>query len=635
MPQGKESTSEGSQSFWQRRPRELLLGLSTALLVAAWGWSRHAGPGSLVQGLFLTAILLGGAPMAGEGLRALKGRRVGIDFLMTLGVIGAVILGEWGEAAAVVILFAVAELLEKYSVERTRGAIKALMDLTPPTALVQEKGGYRPVLVKEVPVGARVLVKPGTRVPVDGTVVEGASTLDESSLTGEAQPVEKKVGDVVYAGTMNQQGSLIVEATKRAEETLFAQIVRYVEKAQAQRAPVQRFVDRFAARYTPAVISLALLVAFLPPLFGLPLREWMYRGLVLLVISCPCALVLSTPVAIVSALTAAARQGVLIKGGKYLETAGVVRAVAFDKTGTLTTGRLAVSTLVPFNHWEPQRLLTLAAAVEQHSEHPIAAAVVSRARAEGLTLPPLRDFVALPGRGAQARIDGQTVSVGSPRWFEEQGLLGEGIRQRIRQVASAGHTPLLVGGEGEVWGLLTVADEPRAESASVVQALKRLQVARVVMLTGDDPATAEAVAEKIGVDLTQAALLPTDKVDAVQALQREYAPVLMVGDGVNDAPALAAADVGVAMGAAGTDVALETADVALMADDLTKLPFLLTLSRRTRRLIRQNIVFALVMKFIFLLLTVPGVTTLWMAVGADVGASLLVIFNALRLQSRR
>jgi len=633
--EGRQDAPEAT-SFWRRYDRELLTAAAGLFLALGWGLSWGHEPNDVAKGFYAAAMLIGGWPLVQSSLRALREGSVGMDLLMTLAVVGGVLLGEWTEAAMVVFLFGLAHTLETLSLDQARGAIRALMDLAPQEAWLLDGKEPRRVPVEEVPIGARVLVKPGERIAVDGEVVSGHSAVDQAPITGESAPVDKGLGDPVFAGTLNQQGALEVRVTKRAQDTTFARILHRIEEAQAQRAPTQRFVERFAKYYTPAVILLAGLVMLIPPLwFDAPFRAWAYKGLVLLMVSCPCALVLSTPVAVVSGLAAAARHGVLIKGGLHLEEAGRAVAVAFDKTGTLTVGRPEVTQVIPLNGTSREQVLALAAAVERNSEHPLAAAIRRRARQEQVALPSAHDFTALTGLGAQATIDGKVHYVGGPRLFTELGLRDAAATEQLEALPETAGAVVLVGTEEQAAGILTVADQVRDSSATTVQALRSLGLQPMVLLTGDNAMTAQAVGAAVGVDEVRAELLPEDKVAAVRELELRYGRTIMVGDGVNDAPALAAAHVGVAMGAAGTDVALETADIALMGDDLSKLPFAIDLSRKTLRIVKQNIAFALLLKLLFMALTFPGLTTLWMAVGADTGASLAVIANAMRLQRMR
>ncbi|MHB9092396.1 MAG: heavy metal translocating P-type ATPase, partial [Chloroflexota bacterium] len=536
--------------------------------------------------------------------------------------------------ATVVFLFGLGNVLEGYTMDRARGAIRSLMELAPVEARVRRGGREATVTAESVAVGEVVLVRPGERVPVDGRVVLGASAVNQAPITGESVPVEKSPDDEVFAGSIVEGGYLEVEATRPYAENTISRIARLVEEAQARRAPAQRFVERFSHYYTPTVLAGAVGVALLPWLvLGQPFDPWFYRALVLLVIACPCALVISTPVAIVSAIARAARLGILIKGGAYLEEAGRLRAVAFDKTGTLTVGRPEVTEVIPLDSLAADEVLGLAAAIEARSEHPLAAAVVRRAAvAPGNgRVHAVSEFEALVGRGVRARVDGRTYYVGSPRLFADLGVPIANAEPQIEQLQSDGQSVLLLGTETSLLGAIGLADRVRPGAREAVDALKRAGVARVALLTGDNEATARAIARVVGADEYRAGLLPEDKVKAVADLRARHGAVAMVGDGVNDAPALAAANVGVAMGAAGTDVALETADIALMADDLGKVAVAVDLSRRALGIIRANIAFALLIKAVFLALTAAGLATLWMAILADTGASLLVTLNGMRL----
>ena len=588
----------------------------------------------VIVAAYALAIVSGGIYSVRRALHAARSLALDINVLMLVAVAGAMFLGEWGEAASVVFLFALAQLLEARAMERARGAIRALMDLTPLEAHVRggEAGGLRRVPVDAVAVGTAVVVRPGDKIPLDGVVIGGESHVNQAPVTGESLPVEKRSGDEVFAGTINGRGSLDVEVTRLRADSTLARIIDMVERAQAQRAPSQTFVERFARIYTPTVLVIAALIAVVPPLaFAASWETWVYRSLVLLVISCPCALVISTPVSVVSALAAAARKGVLIKGGARLERLADVRCIAFDKTGTLTRGELRVTDISALDGIPPVRILQLAASLESHSEHPIGAAIVARAREEGLALGHVSGFQALPGLGAHADVDGTPVTVGSHRLFEERGICSTAVHEALARVSADGRTAVIVGDAARPLGVISVADQPREAARDAVQMLRAQGVRHVALLTGDHEPAAKAVAAATGIDEVRAGLLPADKVEAVADLRRRFGTVAMVGDGVNDAPALAAADVGMAMGVAGTAAALETADVALMADELLKIPYALRLSRATVRNIRANIAFSLVLKAAFLVAAILGVATLWMAVVADMGASLIVIANALRL----
>ena len=586
----------------------------------------------LVRAVFLLSILTGGIYTARRAWVATRVMSLDINVLMLVAVIGAMIIGEWSEGATVTFLFAFAQILEARSMDRARNAIRALMDLTPPEAFVRRNGVETRVKVDDVRLEEVLLVKPGEKIPLDGVVVSGTSPVNQAPITGESLPVERSAGDEVFAGTINGYGALDVRVTHLRQDTTLARIVALVELAQAQRAPTQAFVERFARWYTPAVIAIAVVVALVPPLvMGEPFGTWLYRALVLLVISCPCALVISTPIAVVSAIASAARKGVLIKGGAHLERTGAVRCVAFDKTGTLTRGSPHVVDVIPLNDTAIDEILEIAAGLEARSEHPIGRAILARAVESGIALPQSREFQSIPGRGAEAIVGGEHALVGNHRLIEERGLCNAAIHSKLDLLAASGRTTVLVARPERPLGIIALADRSRETARETIEMLRRQGIVRIVMLTGDNRAAAEALARELGVDETHAELLPHDKVEVVQKLREKYGTVAMVGDGVNDAPALAAADIGIAMGAAGSDAALETADIALMADELLKIPFAIRLGRTTLRNIHTNVALSLGLKAVFLVLAITGSATLWMAVMADMGASLLVIANGLRL----
>ena len=612
--------------------RQALVIASGAALAAGLLLEFFDAQRSLARGCYLLSILTGGIYTARRAWAATRVMSLDINVLMLVAVIGAIVIGEWSEGATVTFLFAFAQILEARSMDRARNAIRALMDLTPPEAIVRRGGQETRVGVDDVRVAEILLVKPGEKIPLDGVVVAGTSPVNQAPITGESLPVEKTRGDDVFAGTINGYGALDIRVTHLRQDTTLARIIALVEMAQAQRAPSQAFVERFARYYTPAVIALAVLIAVVPPfVLGQPFGAWFYRALVLLVISCPCALVISTPVSVVSAIATAARRGVLIKGGVHLERIGAVRCVAFDKTGTLTKGTPHVVEVIPLNDTAIDEILEIAAGLEARSEHPVGRAILARAVESGIALPAATAFQSIPGRGAEAVVAGTSALVGNHRLIEERGLCNAAIHSKLDALAASGRTAVLVAREGRPLGIIALADRTRESAADAIDMLRRQGVQRVVMLTGDNHASAEALARDIGLDETHAELLPHDKVAVVQALKQKYGTVAMVGDGVNDAPALAAADVGIAMGAAGTDAALETADIALMADELLKIPFAIRLGRATLRNIRVNVTLSLALKAIFLALAVVGSATLWMAVVADMGASLLVIANGMRL----
>jgi Zn2+/Cd2+-exporting ATPase len=583
--------------------------------------------------LFVAATVAGGVFPARRALVAIRTRTVDINVLMVIAVCGALALRQWFEGASVVFLFALAQWLEARTLERARQAIRALVELSPREAIVKRNGVEQRAPVETIPVGAEIVVRPGDKIPLDGRVLAGHGDVNQAPITGESLPVDKGPGDEVYAGTINGRGSLDVEVIRVGRDTRLARIIHLVEAAQARRAPVQSFVDRFARIYTPAVIALAAVVAVVAPLaFGGDASTWIYRSLVLLVIACPCALVISTPVSIVAALSAAARNGVLIKGGAHLERLADVRVVAFDKTGTLTRGEPRVNDVIAVDGEQPSHVLRYAAAVEARSEHALARAISHRASELGLDVPAAQGFMSTPGRGAEARVDERHVIVGNDALLTARGIAVptesmEALRQR-------GSTLICVAVDGQLLGLIAVADPLRDTARETIEMLRSHGVRRVAMLTGDHAVTARAVAATLALDEDHHGLMPDEKHERILAMRSDGA-VLMVGDGVNDAPALAAADIGVAMGAAASDAALETADVALMSGELLKLPYALRLARATVRNIKTNLVVSLALKAIFLVTAMTGSATLWMAVLADTGASVIVVANALRLLRAR
>lgn len=628
LPEGEEAPTA---TFWERRGRLVTTVVAGVALGLALILGQVDGSRAVIVGLLGLSTIAGGWFVVPRGLRAAMNRALDMNFLMSIAAAGAWIIGEQAEAAATLFLFAIAELLEAYSMDRARHAIRALMDLSPAEATVVRDGQEIRVPAADVDVGETVLVRPGAKIPVDGDVTSGRSSVNQAPITGESMPVDKEPGATVFAGSLNGHGALTIRSTKPASDTTLARIIHAVEEAQASRAPSQKFVDRFARIYTPAVVGVAVLLAVIPPLAGLgDWGTWIYRALAMLVVACPCALVISTPVTIVSGLAGAARAGILIKGGVHLEHAGAVDTVCFDKTGTLTEGRPAVTDLVPLDGRSETEIVRLAAGVERRSEHPLAKAVVEHARTRGISLPESSDFEALVGRGARAQVGEQTIHVGNERLADELGIPTASATATLERLEREGKTAVLVMTAREPIGVLAIADQVRPAASAALRAVHGAGIRRTIMLSGDNEGTVRAVAGRLGVDEYRAELLPEDKVRIVRELEAGGSRVAFVGDGVNDAPALAAATVGVAMGAAGTDVALETADIALMADDLTKLALAMRLSRRTLHVIRQNVAFAIGVKAVFLVLAVSGWATLWMAVAADMGASLLVVLNGLR-----
>jgi len=755
-----ESTKEASKerpSLWSRKGRVFMtaasgLSLLIALLIhaAGHGWrdavlgeevEAHALPHAAIA-FYLLAVLCGAWFIFPKALYSLRRFRPDMNLLMVVAVAGAIGIGEYFEAATVAFLFAVALLLESWSVGRARRAIAALMDLSPQTARCVEGDALVERPIAEVPVGTRVLVKPGERIPLDGLVVKGSTSVNQAPITGESIPVAKDLGDSVYAGSINESGAFEFETSKPAKDTTLARIIQMVEEAQSRRAPSEQWVESFARYYTPMMMALAFAIAGLPPLlFSQPFEPWFYKSLVLLVIACPCALVISTPVSIVAGLSAAAKAGILIKGGAYLEAPARLRVIAMDKTGTLTKGEPEVRRIIPFHGHDERELLERAAALEAHSEHPLARAILRKAAEAGIAPAPAEDFKAIKGKGAEATIDGRRFWIGSHRLLHEKtgeatakqpqtgqleaagrailakgdekriaGLIGvsdlgmpvpqndwsqksvmliggneastksmadllrvderdvklltseqvnairelvqnyryvfwvgstppqetpalepEPIHLEAMKLEESGHSVIVIGNDAHVCGLIGIADALRPEAPDTIDALRKIGIQKIVMLTGDNEGTARAIGKLAGVDDLRYELLPEDKVEAIRQLVKEYGAVAMVGDGVNDAPALATATLAVAMGVAGSDAALETADIALMSDDLSKLPWLIQHSRRTLAVIKQNIVFALGIKVVFIALSIMGFASLWMAIAADMGASLLVIANGLRL----
>jgi Zn2+/Cd2+-exporting ATPase len=582
------------------------------------------------------AILIGGYRLFTTGINNLIRLEFDMKTLMTIAVIGAAFIGEWGEGATVVILFAISEALESYSMDKARQSIRSLMDIAPKEALIRRGNKEYTVEVDDIRIGDILIVRPGQKIAMDGIVVKGVSTVNQAAITGESVPVAKTVDHEVFAGTLNEEGLLEVRVTKHVDDTTIAKIIHLVEEAQAERAPSQAFVDRFAKYYTPIIMLVALGVAVIPPLlFGGEWDKWIYQGLAALVVGCPCALVISTPVAIVTAIGNAARNGVLIKGGIHLEEMGAIKAIAFDKTGTLTEGVPVVTEYLPQENIDGDALLTIIAALENGSQHPLASAIMKKAEQGKLSYQDIaiEDFSSITGKGIKGKVNGIMYYVGSPNLFEEMLTTGipSNLKVSITDLQNKGNTVMVVGSVTEILALLAVADEVRGSSKSVIQKLHSLGIQETIMLTGDNAGTANAIGKQVGVSNIQSELLPQDKLSFIKELRNKYDRVAMVGDGVNDAPALAASTVGIAMGGAGTDTALETADIALMADDLGKLPFTLKLSRKALTIIKQNITFSLGIKLVALLLVIPGWLTLWIAIFADMGATLIVTLNGLRL----
>lgn len=626
---------EDNVPFYQKHSTLLY---STLLIVFGYISQFVNGEDNLMTSLlFVAAIVIGGYSLFKVGFQNLIRLDFDMKTLMTVAVIGAAFIGEWAEASIVVILFAISEALERYSMDRARQSIRSLMDIAPKEALVRRNGQEQLISVDDIAIGDTMIVKPGQKIAMDGMVVNGYSAVNQAAITGESVPVAKMVDDEVFAGTLNEEGLLEVEVTKLVEDTTIAKIIHLVEEAQGERAPSQAFVDKFAKYYTPIIMAVAALVAIVPPLlFDASWETWVYQGLAVLVVGCPCALVISTPISIVSAIGNAAKKGVLVKGGVYLEEMGALKAIAFDKTGTLTKGVPVVTDFEVLNKSiNEKELLSIVTAMEYRSQHPLASAIMKKADAENISYSSVlvEDFSSITGKGIKGTVEGITYYIGSPILFNELGAASadENLEQKVTALQNQGKTAMIIGTEQTILAVIAVADEVRESSKEVIQKLHQMGIKKTIMLTGDNKGTGQAIGQQIGVTEIQAELMPEDKLNFIKRLRAEYGNVAMIGDGVNDAPALAASTVGIAMGGAGTDTAMETADVVLMGDDLSKLPFTMKLSRKSLNIIKANIAFAIGIKVIALLLVIPGWLTLWIAIMSDMGATLLVALNSLRL----
>lgn len=627
---------EKQLSFFVKHGRVLV---SFIALIIGWYFFFSLGEGHYVTiGAFALSIIVGGYRLFIIGLKNLVRLQFDMKTLMTIAIIGAAIIGEWAEGATVVILFAISEALETYSMEKARSSIRSLMNIAPKKALIKRDNKEQYISVEKIVVNDIMIVKPGEKLAMDGEIVSGIAAINTAAITGESIPITKSVGDDVFAGTLNEDGLLEIKVTKRVEDTTLSKIIYLVEEAQAERAPSQAFVDKFAKYYTPLIMIIAFLVAVLPPLFfGLSWEAWIYQGLAVLVVGCPCALVISTPISIVTAIGNAARNGVLIKGGIHLEQLGSIKAIAFDKTGTLTNGTPKVTDVVALEN-SNHEFLTKVAAIEKGSSHPLAKSImkyIETVEEEIFALASQLDtdnIISTPGKGVSGTINKELYKIGSPNWFiEENHPTIKNYLDKIMEWQNEGKTVMVAGNKSSILGLIALRDQVRSSSKDVISKLKRLGIEKTVLLTGDNERTANAITNELGIDTVYAELLPEKKLALVKQLRKEFDKVVMVGDGINDAPALAAADVGVAMGGAGTDTALETADVALMADDLQKLPYAMKLSKKTLQIIKQNIAFSIGLKVLALLLVIPGWLTLWIAIFADMGATILVTLNSLRL----
>ena len=588
----------------------------------------------LTKALYILAIIIGGFDLFKEGFSDLIKLDFSMESLMTIAIIGAAFIGEWAEGSIVVILFAISEALERFSMDKARQSIRSLMDIAPKEALIRRNNVEQLVSVDKIDIDDIMIIKPGQKIAMDGLVINGHSSVNQAAITGESVPVEKQLDDEVFAGTLNEEGVLEVKVTKKVTDTTIAKIIHLVEEAQGERAPAQAFVDKFAKYYTPFIIIMALLIVVVPPLFfGGDWNKWLYQGLSILVVGCPCSLVISTPVSIVSAIGNAAKNGVLVKGGVYLEEIGHLRAIAFDKTGTLTKGKPVVTDFIATSSETDINYLSIISSLESLSQHPLASAILNEADKTNVDYKSIQieDFQSITGKGLTGIHQNIRYYIGSPKLFSASVIEETAVKVQYRQFQEQGKTAMYFGTDEQILGVIAVADEVRDSSAAVISELHKLSIEHTIMLTGDNTKTAESIGKQLGVTEIKGDLMPQEKLDSIKALRTTYNKVAMVGDGINDAPALAASTVGIAMGGAGIDTALETADVALMGDDLQKLPFIVRLSRQTLKVIKQNITFSLGIKLLALLLVIPGWLTLWIAIVADMGATLLVTLNGLRL----
>lgn len=588
----------------------------------------------LTKALYILAIIIGGYDLFKEGFSDLIKLDFSMESLMTIAIIGAAFIGEWAEGSIVVILFAISEALERFSMDKARQSIRSLMDIAPKEALIRRNNVEQLISVDKIDIDDIMIIKPGQKIAMDGLVINGHSSVNQAAITGESVPVEKQLDDEVFAGTLNEEGVLEVRVTKKVTDTTIAKIIHLVEEAQGERAPAQAFVDKFAKYYTPFIIIMALMIVVVPPLFfGGDWNKWLYQGLSILVVGCPCSLVISTPVSIVSAIGNAAKNGVLVKGGVYLEEIGHLRAIAFDKTGTLTKGKPVVTDFITTSSDTGINYLSIISSLESLSQHPLASAILNEADKTNVDYKSIQieDFQSITGKGLTGIYQNIRYYIGSPKLFSASVIEETAVKVQYRQFQEQGKTAMYFGTDEQILGVIAVADEVRDSSADVISELHKLSIEHTIMLTGDNTKTAESIGRQLGVTEIKGDLMPQEKLDSIKALRTTYNKVAMVGDGINDAPALAASTVGIAMGGAGTDTALETADVALMGDDLQKLPFIVRLSRQTLKVIKQNVTFSLGIKLLALLLVIPGWLTLWIAIVADMGATLLVTLNGLRL----
>lgn len=615
-----------------RNPKVVTSAFSGLLLVAGFVGGYAGLPPLLQTAIYIVAVLVGGYYFGREAVEELlKEREIGIELLMSTAAIVAGVMGQWAEAAMLVFLYSISEAAEGYTAERSRHAIRALMDLAPKTTLVRRGDQETRIPVEQIRVGDTFIVLPGESVATDGEVIDGHSSVNQAPVTGESVPIEKTPGGKVFAATINGEGALTVHATKAFADNTLSRIIHLVEVAQASKGRSQRFIERFGKRYSPAILGVGILIGLVPPLFGLPWEDWVIRATVFIVAAAPCALVISIPITLVAAIGTAGRNGLLIKGGVHLENLAKVRVVALDKTGTLTLGRPQVTDVIPQAGHTEREVLVAAAAIESRSQHPLAQAIQERAKYGGISVNPATEFQSVTGAGARGQVDGVEHFVGNPKLFMELGTSVSAMAPRIEALQRDGKTVVLVGTVQSVHGLIAIADPLRPEAAQAIAELRRVGIERVVMLTGDNSLAAEAIARQVGIDEVYAELSPEAKTSKVAELDARYGKVVMVGDGVNDAPALAAAHVGIAMGAAGTDVALETADVALMSDNLSRLPYLVAFSRRTWRVIQQNLALSAVVIGSLIVGAVSGYFSLPVAVLAHEISEFVVIASGLRM----
>lgn len=635
--EGNQEPEEVQKESFLKRNWTLVI--SVILIAIAFYFRSTAGENDIItKSLFISAIVIGGFSLFTEGIKDLLKLNFSMEVLMTVAIIGASIIGEWAEGSIVVILFAVSEALERFSMDKARQSIRSLMDIAPKEALIRRGNKEKMINVSDIQIGDIMIIKPGQKIAMDGVVIKGHSAVNQAAITGESVPVEKQINDEIFAGTLNEEGILEVEVTKHVNDTTIAKIIHLVEEAQGERAPAQAFVDKFAKYYTPSIMAISALIIIIPPLlFGGDWNTWLYQGLSLLVVGCPCSLVISTPVSIVSAIGNSAKNGVLVKGGIYLEEIGGLKAIAFDKTGTLTKGTPSVTDFVVSDTNQENQYLSIISALEILSQHPLASAIIKEAdkKESNYQMIDILNFKSVTGKGIKGDYQGTTYFVGSPKLFDSELIKQASVMKNYEKLQEQGKTVMIFGTAQNILAIIAVADELRKSSSEVIAKLHQLGIEHTIMLTGDNIRTAKSIGEQVGVTDIKGDLMPQDKLDYIKELKEKYGKVAMVGDGVNDAPALASATVGIAMGGAGTDTALETADVALMGDDLQKLPFIVNLSRKTLKIIKQNITFSLSIKFLALLLIIPGWLSLWIAIVADMGATLLVTLNGLRLMKQK